>query len=423
MSVPVIYGKILALSREYSWRPIPDGLDRQFFTGGDPRLPFSGIGLTWWLTRRGYKTLRDLARLAVEHLSHLGLDRDSVEDIIEDVFQKNATNRALFVADSFMHHPNLFESRAIGESAFASAIWSHIDRALADGVADWLVVVPVPRIKSVSHELGHDGLALVAAGDDETWRRVSADFRSAQFWNSRTGHADPRDAEIMRPVTTDTWLTCRAKGTKAGANLVARERMRTFVALLLASYYAGNVHFLTKSMADVPTYGTHFPETGTRTGVGYVQMHVGEIIPPLLDDVVITPDHVDACRAWYARQLIAAPDLQKRAFVATQFVHYAIVAGDLERFIHFFIALDALFGVRGNVENTIADGVERTFAGDPAWKQRAHRLFNLRNELLHGGSSRIQAWDGYDDYERHFASEPDDDVAIAALVAVRNYPV
>jgi hypothetical protein len=423
MSTPVIYGKILALSREYSWRPTPDGLDRQFFTGGDSHLPFSGIGLTWWLTRRGHKLLRDLARLAVDHLPDLALDRDSVEEAIEDVFQQNATSRVLFVSGSFMRCANLFESRAIDEAAFASAVWSLIEQALCDAVADWLIVVPIPRVKSSSYDVGHDGLALVAAGDAAAWRRVAADFKSAELWNSRTGHADPRDVDIMRPIVTNTWLACRARGTKVGANLAARERMRTFIALLVANYCAGSVHFLMKSMDNVPTYGTHFPETRSRTGVGYVQMHIGEIIPPLLEDMEVTADHVEACRRWYARQITAAPDLQKRAFVASQFVHYAVVADDIEKFIHFFIALDALFGVRGNVEKTIAEGIERTFVGDAIWGQRAHRLFTLRNELLHGGSSRIAAWAGYDDYEKHFGSEPSDDVALAALTAIRRYPV
>ena len=102
-------------------------------------------------------------------------------------------------------------------------------------------------------------------------------------------------------------------------------------------------------------------------------------------------------------------------------VNYGITADDLERFLHFFIALDALFGEMGKVEETIINGIKRTFPGDSKWLERAEMLFDLRSELVHGGSSFIDDWKSLDHYRRHFQSHPLTDVGTAAMTALRNY--
>ena len=83
--------------------------------------------------------------------------------------------------------------------------------------------------------------------------------------------------------------------------------------------------------------------------------------------------------------------------------------------------LDALFGEIGKVEETIIDGIKRTFLGDSRWVERAEMLFDLRSELVHGGSSLIDDWKDLDHYRRHFRSHPLKDVEIAAMTALQSY--
>lgn len=53
--------------------------------------------------------------------------------------------------------------------------------------------------------------------------------------------------------------------------------------------------------------------------------------------------------------------------------------------MNYFIALDALLGRRGAVESSILSGLERLQLG-PVQVEKSSWLFDLRNELVHGGS-------------------------------------
>ncbi|MEL7657257.1 MAG: hypothetical protein AAGU75_15280, partial [Bacillota bacterium] len=112
----------------------------------------------------------------------------------------------------------------------------------------------------------------------------------------------------------------------------------------------------------------------------------------------------------------------QKCVVASHYINYGINADeDLDRFIHLFIALDALFGKRGEVERGIKFGLKETFDGDSNWIKRASKLFDLRNELLHGGSSSISDWNELETYEKTFQTNPLDDVLEASLRAFANF--
>ena len=111
---------------------------------------------------------------------------------------------------------------------------------------------------------------------------------------------------------------------------------------------------------------------------------------------------------------------QKRITTASQFLNYAIVTDGIDRFIHFFIVLDALFGERGDVERLITEGVKSVFPENPIWDYKMSKLFNLRSELVHGGCSSITDWKDFDLYRNHTKSHPYRDVAEAAILSFKN---
>ena len=414
-----LHGKILALLKEYYWRQVPNSFEHQFFTGGDRLRPFSGIGLTWWRTRRAFDVRAELANMLVSARPELGLDAESIDKLIEDVLTENATNRNLFKRDSFMAAATLFESRRSSPAEVAAGLLALIWDAAVASVHDWLVVVPLPRIRCESVNIGFDGLSILAVGDDAAWKEISADFASGHRWNSKTGHGDPRDARIMGPLRADSWLICRASGTSAGARLRARECMRTWLALMFAALHQRDIDVLMRSAATNSRSGLIFPETFSRGG--YIHTTIGNLTPPVADDVTLSADIIAVTQRWYRARQAMSTDRRKRATVASQFVHYALVAGDLEQFVHFFIALDAMFGVRGCVEQSIAASVRRVFDDSPEAERRATKLFDLRSELLHGGASSVADWSGYSAYVKHYRTSPNKDVAAMALRALATY--
>jgi hypothetical protein len=109
-----------------------------------------------------------------------------------------------------------------------------------------------------------------------------------------------------------------------------------------------------------------------------------------------------------------------RITVASHFVHNAIVGSGLDRFIHFFIALDALFGERDGVGAAISAGVCALPGVKADAEHRVDQLYSLRNALLHGGSGTIERWVGYKGYLQRFGVRPNVDVAEFALLSLRH---
>ena len=129
----------------------------------------------------------------------------------------------------------------------------------------------------------------------------------------------------------------------------------------------------------------------------------------------VVADSVDAAYS------SADESLQRRAITACQFIHHAIMADGFERFVHYYIALDAMFGERYKVEENVKGALLRMFPNDPLWSYRADHLFDLRNELIHGGTSSLDKWKGLEAYIRHVKTSPLEDVGRAAMTALRNY--
>jgi hypothetical protein len=94
---------------------------------------------------------------------------------------------------------------------------------------------------------------------------------------------------------------------------------------------------------------------------------------------------------------------------------------DIEAYINYFVTLDALFGERGSVEASILAGV-RTLDVNAAYIEKASWLFDLRNEIVHGGSRYVTEWPKYTRYTQHFRSEPMADVRCLAQLAVLRAP-
>jgi hypothetical protein len=243
------------------------------------------------------------------------------------------------------------------------------------------------------------------------------------LWDPRTGKTQ-RDLPGFRGETTETWLLCEVAGTQSGVRLAAARKMRTFLSVLFAHAIPTSRAFLSKSMADEARYAVQFQRKGSQVRVGYVFWSGAQpLLPAILEDMQVTPDLLERVTSWYVKRTAAPGELQARATTASHFIHYGVMTDDLERFIHFFVALDGMFGVRGDVENSIIAGIRRTFRDDDEvrWVDRARWLFDLRNAVLHGGSSMIEDWPSLDDYNRHFRTDPRTDVAIAAMTSLRRF--
>jgi len=150
--------------------------------------------------------------------------------------------------------------------------------------------------------------------------------------------------------------------------------------------------------------------------------YIGTLFPSWGNDVTLSSSDIDEIKDWYTNLQVLPMEVQKRCTAAAEFLNYGIVSGELERFIHFFISLDALFGVRHNVEKTITRALLDLYKTEPFWEYRSSRLFDLRSTLVHGGCTSVEDWDGFEGYRKRTNSEPAKDVTHAAMKALRLSP-
>src|SRR5947209_8071854 len=135
MNVQTIYGKILALTKEYHFREPPEwAFESKFPAGnGKERDHFSFIGgvfLQWWLTKRGALIREQLAKMIMAFAPHLSGDVDSFVETIDRTMQNNVLDYQLFRADDilFMKATTLFELRARSERELAERLWERMQK-------------------------------------------------------------------------------------------------------------------------------------------------------------------------------------------------------------------------------------------------------------------------------------------------------
>jgi hypothetical protein len=421
-----ILGKILALCKEIKLKEPPNdsGFIRSFFTGKVAYLPISGIGIEWWFTKKALELCEEIADMAISYNPSLRAgDTKSFCKIIENVFQDNAINTNIFSDLVFWRKMNintLFEASASSDKReFSMKLWNKIYQALSESLINWLVIYPLHRVRTKSVAIGFDGISLLESNDGLTWEKLSESYLEAKSWNPLTGKEYPDDPNFWGKPP-ETWLVCEVIGNNESARKQAEGKMRTFIAVLFAHLYEKEQSLLIRSMADEIKYSIQFPIDGKKAKCGCTIANIGIILPPLIKDINLPEEIIFEIKNWYTLKASALENKAKRAATASHFINYAINSDELERFIHFFIALDSLFGVRSKVETSIKEGIERTF-NNKLWLEKTENLFNLRSELIHGGVSLIQDWAGLPHYKKRFRSLPLEDISYAALFALKKY--
>jgi predicted RNase H-like HicB family nuclease len=399
------------------------GLLESFMTG---KHLGSSFGMEWWINRGVFECCEDIADIAIRFDPQLeGGDKESFSKIIRETLRENAINPNLFTFDSlFLRRAStLFEARAIkNPDEFASHLWNEIHRNLANSLVQWLIMYPLRLVRTDSFILGFDGLTLLRANDQDQWKKLSENYDESQYWMPSTGTwANGISDHTHKDFLFSTWLVCEASGTASGARSIAGDSMRTFIAILCSCLDDQIPNLLTKSGADPTSYSIQFPHDASRAGS--ISAGIGNLFPPLLVNncLHISSDILSEIQSWYELRSNALDSAAQRATTAAHFINYGIVYDGIERFIHFFIALDALFGEHNNVEKNIKEGIRKTFPGQKDWEDRADKLFEIRNELVHGGISSIKRWAGLDHYRCKFKSHPMKDIQTAAMTALRVY--
>ena len=420
-------GKLIALTKGIHLMAPPSYECMEVFT------PAGFRQVTLWRTHHAVLETRELAAMIRElDPEYAGASVAAIQLEVDRVLKANLFNRDLFdLRKITTKTSSLFDAVAADDKkGFARKLWDKILAAVKDLQPHWLVLYPLRGVIADSVDIGFEGLSVMAPNDVEKWATYATRYPQTTNFNPAEGsperYSTPTVWGIKLPTAEEnrrfSWLICEAKGTDSGVGRVAAMRMRTFLALVFAQWYPHNADFFVfKSDLGEHRHSLQFASAGNRSQDAISCGPIGRLMPSFPIDFGISADNVIQIRRWYGEYNSADQLLQRRAITASQYIHHAIMADGFERFIHYYIALDAMFGERNKVEDNIKAALLQMFPNDPLWIYRADRLFDLRNELIHGGTSLVDGWKGLEAYMRHTKTSPLEDVGRAAMTALRNY--
>lgn len=401
----------------------------QFIAPRDPARWYEiagGVGLTWWAAADYLRRVDGFAEVVIETDADLsGGDVKSFQETFLDTLKRHALDAQLFDRTRIFSRsvPTLFEARAEQNvDVWRRRVWDTVRTALLESIREWLVIYPLHPVVGKAFSLGFDGLSILDPSDASSWASLASRYPALlRDWDPKKGYRGSDDM-MLYGGPPSRWLACEVGGTARGATARAADRMWTFLALFLAHFYSATKSILVRLHARTPYLCGQFSSATASDGPSYSQREIGALLPHQVETLNVTDDLIRAITTWYATRASTDDEGRQRATVASHFVHYGINADrNVERYVHFYVALDALFGRRGQVEIGIRDGFTKLFAGDANWIAKAGDLFELRNELIHGGASMIETWSGFDGYVRHFKSTPLDDLSDAAMRSLREY--
>jgi hypothetical protein len=371
-----------------------------------------------------FKAIEAVASLTIE--SSVGFrdcDLESVESIVSKTLQEICLDKEIFDGDAVFlaRRDTLFDCRRVDVPVFAERIQTAIGANLRASIGRRCTVYVVPRFQVGSFVVEGESIRLVAKSDEDAWQALVHEGYEFDGWTPlRPQVGSEGNRTFTPPRDFECLFVAEEVGTQKGARFSSILRFRKLAAILHAVACEHLGRTLHKAAASASKFCTQFPHN-SNPEAQITRSDCDPVIPYFISDVQLPPPCVDSIRDWYAATEKCDSAHKNRIEKAANFLNRGLNADDIEAYINYFVTLDALFGQRGSVETSILEGV-RALNLDPSHAEKAAWLFDLRNEIVHGGSRYISEWPKYVRYTQHFGSKPTTDVQRLAQLAVLGAP-
>jgi hypothetical protein len=397
----------------------------QFMPGRERHGAFTGgIAATWWYTERTFEAADAVAALTVQaNPTFANCELKFVSSVVMQTLQEKCGDEDLFDVGAvlFKRSGTLFGCAAVPPLQLAQAIQSAIAHNLISKIGRHCTIYAAPRIKCSSFHLEEEEIRLVAKDDAQAWGKVKEQNFALRSWTPAHPTLDSQADSAFSPnISFQCVLASEDLGTPTGSEFNGILKFRKLAALLHATVCKTSGGSFSIAQGLPSNFIIQFPHTSIAQGA-ITRRQCAPILPFLSEPLEILDGHVSTVRAWYILRRRCSTEVQGRLDKGANFLNRGLNAADIEAFINYFIALDALFGERGSVEASILRGV-KVLSVEKSLKDKASWLFDLRNELVHGGGRYITEWPSYGRYRRHFRSDPLDDVRKLAQAAILEAP-
>jgi hypothetical protein len=419
-----LLGQIIKLARSISiQKPVDEKGFKLEFTAKIPGLELPGFGLTLtlWKTERSFKAIKNIARMIRScHRETVDCDNETIEGLILDTIQDLVLNESIFKRECIFSSSQkcLADCRTDQNiNEFSNKIHDQLMIGVHASISQWCTVLGVPRVMCESFDIPQAGITLISRMDESKWEETVSSRFNTNNWSHVLGYTPDSGEPQLIGCEYKSLLVHQTNGTQEGTKFASRLEFARFFALLYATLTVKVNIRLSRAMAEPNKWCMQFPSRNS-SGLRTTQSQLSEAVFPFFcADFQLGNDVIALIQNWYVALGNLADHRKVRVEKACHFVNRGIITQDLDSYVNFFISLDALFGEEREVERSIKRGIDSIPIAN-GFKERVSWLYDLRNELVHGGSRFCAEWRYYDRYYSHFLTKPEEDVERIACVAL-----
>ena len=422
-----LQGQVVRLTKSIRLQPLhsPTSGFAQFFAGKHDPFTFSGgICLTWWFSADKVHALDAVVALVIKELPKFhDCDPETVSEVVTKTLQEVCFDGAIFKVDAVFaaQSQTLFDCCAVPVPQFSQAIIDAIDANLRPLIYRLCTLYAIPSFKVKSFLLEEESIHIIAKADRAAWQLIVDKGYEFQGWSPERPVFGTREDKLFSPqFNFECVLVAEEYGTQKGTCFSSILKFRRLIAVLVAVASTRALYPYLQSTDSPPNFCMQFPHNSDAAGT--ISRNDCEALVPFYgDNVPIGSDEALVTENWYSTCARCNPDDQRRLEKGAHFLNRAMNSHDIESYLNYFVTLDALFGKRGAVETSIVAGV-KSLGIDSKFSEKTPWLFDLRNEMVHGGSRYVAEWPKYARYSQYFRTKPLEDIRALAQFAVLYAP-
>lgn len=419
-----LLGQIIKLARSIALqRPIDEKGFEHLFIARFPKLKLAGAGqtVTLWKTERSFQAIASIARMIRAcHPEAIDCDTKTIEDLLMRTIEDLVLDESVFRGGSILSSSQkyLADGRVDQDmNKLSSKIHSQLMTRVRASINQWCNVLGVPRMICDSFDIPQAGITLISRMDESKWKETVSGRFKTNNWSQILGCATDSGDRQLFGFECRSLVIHQVHGTQEGSKFSSKLEFARFFALLYATVTITEDMKLLRAMADPYRWCIQFPSCNS-SGLGTTQSQLDEAVFPFFcADFQLSNNAVESIQKWYVALGNLADDRRARVEKACHFINRGIMTQGLDSYVNFFISLDALYGEARGVEVSIQKGID-SLPIDLSLKEKASWLYELRNELVHGGSRFCAEWQDYDRYRLHFRTKPEEDVKRIACIAL-----
>ncbi|GHA22288.1 hypothetical protein GCM10008090_35130 [Arenicella chitinivorans] len=393
------------------------------FDAGRPGVfGFTSCRLTWWFGHEYLDAIQRLAWFLNENYSDsvFRVENEIIRSI-EEALQLVCLDQDLFIDYYVPPRPKtLFNAARSGKhTLLAMRILDEAQSILNRSLQKVTAVYFLPGVTSPLICLPENNIYLVSHGDNLAISKLQEAGIAPQNFKEEVS-VFSHTIRALAEDNSGSYLLINTEGTFDSVVESCDRVIRQFVAVMYSQVRVRTSSLHTTQTTDDGVL-IQFANLGQSN-----ECSSGSVIEPLIPELdsgefTLSEQIARSIVDWYTNTAKLSENQKERKYLGASHINLALNESGDKAFIYYFLALDALFGVKGRVESSILEGVRSLDSGDQ-WEEKFSLIYRLRCEIFHGGKRKLEECPDHLRYRKHFRSDPVSDIELLCSISLLSFP-